>query len=130
MTSPADSHGAAPTFIGPHTVIEGRVVAAGDLAIAGRISGGVTCADADCPAHVHVLRGAVVDGDVHAGVVIVDGSVGGDVTGTETVRLGGGAEVGGDVSYARLDMAMDARVGGRLVQLERSEPSNVVPLKP
>lgn len=127
MTGP-DS--ALPTYVGRDAVVEGRIVIAGELVVAGQVRGAVTCTDARVATRVHVARGAVVEGDVQATVVAVEGRVTGHVLGTESVRLGPGAEVGGDVSYARLDMAMDARVDGRLVQIERSELSNVVPLKP
>jgi cytoskeletal protein CcmA (bactofilin family) len=120
----------APTLIATDTTIEGRVLVGTALVVQGRVVGAVVPAELAVRTEVRIVAGAVVEGEVRADVVSVDGHVHGNLTGAESVRLGSAAVVIGDVAYGRLDMEMDARVDGRLVELDRPELSNVVPIKP
>jgi cytoskeletal protein CcmA (bactofilin family) len=126
----ASTDGPSSTVIGADTVIEGRLLVGSALTVRGRVHGAIARRDGSGPVEVRIEQGALVEGDVLADIVVVDGGVAGHVTGVESVRLGLGARVRGDVTYGRLDMDMDVVVEGRLVAIEPAEMSNVVPLKP
>ncbi|WP_123538731.1 polymer-forming cytoskeletal protein [Halosimplex salinum] len=94
--------------------VTGDVTAtAGSVTVDGRVGGTVEAAAGS----VDVGPDAVVEGDVEAaaGTVTVDGTVEDDVTGSDTVRLGDGASVGGDVTYGEeIERASGATVDGRI----------------
>ncbi|WP_135364399.1 bactofilin family protein [Halosimplex halophilum] len=91
--------------------------AAGSVTVEGRVGGTVEAAAGS----VEVGPDAAVGGDVEAaaGTVTVAGTVDGDVTGSETVRLEDGATVHGDVAYGEsLDRADGATVDGTVTHDE------------
>ncbi|WP_436932254.1 bactofilin family protein [Halosimplex halobium] len=98
-------------------VTENVEAAAGSVTVEGRVGGTVEAAAGS----VEVGPDATVGGDVEAaaGTVTVAGTVDGDVTGSETVRLADGATVHGDVAYGeRLDRAEGATVDGTVTHDE------------
>ncbi|QLH77514.1 polymer-forming cytoskeletal protein [Halosimplex rubrum] len=91
--------------------------AAGSVTVEGRVGGTVEAAAGS----VEVGPDATVGGDVDAaaGTVTVAGTVDGDLTGSETVRLNEGATVRGDVTYGEtLDRTEGAAVVGTVTHDE------------
>ena len=118
-----------------HGTVEGDVeAAAGSVTVTGEVTGDVHAAagsvtvdgavggDVDAMAgSAEIREGAVVGGEVAAAAeeVVIEGRVDGDVTGAETVVLGSGADVGGDVEYGEsLDRADGAAVAGTVSQVD------------
>jgi cytoskeletal protein CcmA (bactofilin family) len=101
------------TLIAADTRITGDVEFSGGLHVDGRIVGNVTAADDT--ATISISEDAVIEGNVHAPEVALEGTVKGDVTATKCVELGATAKVVGNVIYRLIEMAIGAEVNGKLV---------------
>jgi cytoskeletal protein CcmA (bactofilin family) len=111
-----EKHSAAriDTLIGRSASVQGDVVFAGGLHLDGCITGSV-CATAGAAASLSVSEHGVVEGSVRAPHVVVNGSVNGDIFGSERVVLGAKARVRGNVHYGVIEMALGAEISGKLV---------------
>ena len=72
-------------------------------------------AEPDSKAVVRVSDHGVVEGEVRAPHIIINGRVDGDVFSSEHVELAANAIVNGTVHYQLIEMVMGAQVNGRLV---------------
>ncbi len=102
------------TLIGRSASVQGDVEFAGGLHLDGRITGSV-CATAGVAASLSVSEHGVVEGSVRAPHVVLNGSVNGDIFGSERVVLGAKARVRGNVHYGVIEMALGAEISGKLV---------------
>lgn len=102
------------TLIASGAIVEGTIVFDGVLEIEGHVDGDVR-ARSDENAVVRVLPGGQVRGNVSAPLVVVNGTVTGNVQSTDHVELAPHAVINGDVRYNLLEMARGAQVNGRLV---------------
>jgi cytoskeletal protein CcmA (bactofilin family) len=109
------------TVIGKDTTIRGAVEFEGGLHLDGRIEGNVN-GKAGAPSSITVSEHGAVEGDVRVDVLILNGTVVGDVYADERVELAAKARVNGTVYYRLLEMAMGAEVNGQLVRSEEREP--------
>lgn len=109
------------TVIGKDTSITGAVEFEGGLHLDGRIEGNVN-GRAGGPSSITVSEHGTVEGDVRVDVLILNGTVVGDVYADERVELAAKARVNGTVYYHMLEMAMGAEVNGQLVRSEDREP--------
>ncbi len=107
------------TLLGKDTRITGDVEFAGGLHLDGTIVGNVMAAEGSGDgASLSVSEDGVVEGSVWAPVVILNGTVMGDVTATRGVELGPTAKVVGNVVYHLIEMAIGAEVNGKLVHAD------------
>lgn len=95
--------------IGAGVTIRGRVHGALSLQVAGRIEGEVSLDGA-----LTVLSGGEVTADVSASEVVVQGTLTGNVTSTERVRIEAGGRLIGDVRTPRLSVAEGATLRGAI----------------
>lgn len=102
------------TLISSQTQITGDVYFSGGLHIDGEIRGAVV-AEPDSKAVVRVSDHGVVEGEVRAPHIIINGRVDGDVFSSEHVELAANAIVNGTVHYQLIEMVMGAQVNGSLV---------------
>jgi len=102
------------TLIGAQVVIRGDLVFSGGLYIEGRIHGKVIAEDG-APAMVTLAEQGLIEGEVRAPVVIVNGQLDGDVHATERVELAPKARVQGNVHYQVVEMSAGAQLTGRLI---------------
>ncbi|MCP5321999.1 MAG: polymer-forming cytoskeletal protein [Pseudomonadales bacterium] len=102
------------TLIAGGAVVEGTIRFDGVLEIEGSVDGSV-CARSDEHAVVRILRGGQVHGNVSAPVVVINGTVTGNVQSTDHVELAPHAVINGDVCYKLLEMSRGAQVNGRLL---------------
>ncbi len=109
---------ATPTLIAKGTCIVGEVHFSGSLEIEGQVKGNIEAAGDDPNACVRVRDTGAVIGQVKAPVVIVSGSVEGDIYATKQVELASLAVVKGDIHYALLEIEKGAQVNGGFVQEE------------
>jgi cytoskeletal protein CcmA (bactofilin family) len=65
---------------------------------------------------------AVIDGEVRAGHVVVNGVINGPVISTELIELQSKARISGDVHYKALEMMNGALVSGKLAHDQMQEP--------
>ena len=108
---------AIDTLIGPDVVIRGDLEFSGGLYVEGRIVGKVTAGDGR-PASLLLAEQGVIEGEVHAPVVIINGTLSGDVHAAERVELAQKARVEGNVHYTVVEMSAGAQLTGRLVHAQ------------
>ena len=105
------------TLVGAGTRVTGDLDFTGGLHLDGKVIGNVTAAEG--PSVVSISADGVVEGTVAAAEVVVNGTVKGDVVGSERVELGASARVVGNVVYGLIEMAMGAEVNGKLIHEAR-----------
>jgi cytoskeletal protein CcmA (bactofilin family) len=109
------------SLIGSSTSIEGDVHFKGGLRIDGHVKGNVI-AEAGTPSILVISEQAVIDGEVRAGHVVVNGVINGPVFSTELIELQSRARISGDVVYKALEMMNGALVSGKLAHDQNVEP--------
>lgn len=97
------------TVIGRGLRFEGELVAKDVVVVGGRVEGSIRS-----EAMVHVLQGAVVNGDVDGGSVLVEGAVDGNITAQEQCELGHSGRVRGDIHGPRVAVAEGAYLKGKI----------------
>ncbi len=102
------------TLVSSKTEIIGDLHFTGGLHVDGKIKGCVI-ADDDSAAVVRISDHGVIEGEVRAPNVIINGQVMGDVYSSEHVELAANAVVNGTVHYNLIEMVMGAQVNGSLV---------------
>lgn len=101
------------TLIGEGTVIRGELHFSDGLRIDGQVIGDVVATGGGRNILV-ISEKARVEGTVHAGHVIVNGTITGPLTSTELLELQPKAVISGDVKYERLEMHQGAEIDGEL----------------
>lgn len=120
--SSAGHHGDT-TAVASGAVIAGTVTFSGVLEIEGRIEGDVVAADDD-RAVVRILQSGQVKGNVSAPLIVVNGTVTGNIHSTDHIELAANAVVTGDVHYNLIEMVKGAQINGSLVyNKEAPEPA-------
>ncbi|MBC3808660.1 polymer-forming cytoskeletal protein [Undibacterium seohonense] len=109
------------SLIGSSTSIEGDVHFKGGLRIDGHVKGNVI-AEAGTASILVISEQAVIDGEVRAGHVVVNGVINGPVFSTELIELQSRARISGDVVYKALEMMNGALVSGKLAHDQNVEP--------
>jgi len=104
------------TLIGPQVVIRGDLQFSGGLYIEGRVIGKITAGDAD-KAVLTVSEQGLIEGELRAPIVVINGQMTGDVY-AERVELLAQARVQGNVHYKVVEMAAGATLTGRLIHVD------------
>lgn len=125
--------GQVDTLIGPQVVIRGDFHFAGGLYVEGRIIGKVIASNGE-PAQVTIAESGVVEGEVRAPAVIINGQLVGDAYG-EHVEMHPKARVNGNVNYKVIEMIAGSTLTGRLIHAENAtavaqDSANVTPITP
>jgi len=105
------------TLIGPRVVIRGDVQFSGGLYVEGKIIGKIV-ADEGSAAVLTISEQGIIDGEVHAPMVVIAGSLHGDIHASERVELSPTAKVQGNVFYKVVEMAGGATLTGRLIHAD------------
>ena len=100
--------------------IDGNLRFSEGLRIDGEIVGSA-CASADQPSILVISEAAVVQGEVRADHVIINGTVRGPVHARELLELQPSARIEGDVFYKALEMHHGAMIAGQLKPLDSDE---------
>lgn len=101
--------GQVATVIGSSSFVRGRITGSGDVEIAGRVEGDVTCSG-----DVLVDAGGLVAANISARRIVVRGAVKGDLTAEDAVILEAGARVVGDLRAPRIAIAQGGLVRGHV----------------
>ncbi|APZ44469.1 bactofilin family protein [Acidihalobacter ferrooxydans] len=109
------------TLIGKDASIRGNLQFTGGLHIDGQVEGNVLASDTDSAALV-LSEGGRINGEVHAPIMMLNGTVEGDVYASEHLELAANARICGDVYYNLLEMAVGAEVNGKLVHRKGGKP--------
>lgn len=107
-----------PTLISKGTCIVGEIHFSGSLEIEGQVKGNIEAASDAVEACVRIRETGVVVGQVRAPIVIVSGSIEGDIYAAKQIELASQAVVKGDIHYALLEIEKGAQVNGGFVQEE------------
>jgi cytoskeletal protein CcmA (bactofilin family) len=108
------------SLIAEGTRIEGDMTFTEGLRVDGHVKGN-TQAMPEQPSILVISEAAVVEGDVRADHVIINGTVRGAVHAGELLELQPKARIEGDVTYRALEMHQGAIISGRLQPLESEE---------
>jgi len=108
--------GAGPvdTLIGAAVIVRGELHFSGGLYLEGQLLGTAQAEDG-ADATITIAPRGRVEGELRAPVVIIHGTVVGDVHASERLELGPTAKVEGRVHYRVVQMAAGATVTGELV---------------
>ena len=111
-------NGGVETLVGPRVTIRGDVHFSGGLYVEGSIIGAVV-AEEGCPdAVVTLAENGLIDGEVRAPQVVVNGELRGDVYASGKIVLAAKARVQGNIYYQVVEMAAGAMISGRLIHGE------------
>jgi len=105
------------TLIGARTTIEGSVKFSGGLRIDGTVRGSLV-SEGDQQSVLMLSDKGVIEGEVRAPHVIVNGTLKGDIVASERVELAAQARVTGNIFYKILEMAAGAEVTGQILRQE------------
>ena len=123
--------GQVDTLIGPQVVIRGDFHFAGGLYVEGRIIGKVIASSGEA-ALVTIAETGVIEGEVRAPNVVINGQLVGDAHG-EHVEMHPRARVNGNVHYKVIEMVAGSTLTGRLIHAETvavTDSANVTPITP
>jgi cytoskeletal protein CcmA (bactofilin family) len=107
--------------------IDGNLIFTEGLRIDGEIYGEVRAA-AEQPSILVISEAAVVQGEIHADHVIINGTVRGPVHASELLELQPRARIEGDVRYKALEMHQGAVISGHLKPMDGSEEKPLLKL--
>ena len=107
--------------------IEGNLKFTDGLRIDGEVCGDIR-ANADQASILVISEAAVVQGEIHADHVIINGLVRGSIFAAELLELQPKAKIEGDVSYKALEMHQGAVISGQLRPLLGTEEKPLLKL--
>lgn len=108
------------SLIGLSTRIEGDLHFKGGLRIDGHVRGNVI-ADPSLASMLVISEHAVIEGEVRAAHLVVNGQINGPVYSCELLELQPKARITGDVNYKALEMHGGALVSGKLAHDQMAE---------
>jgi cytoskeletal protein CcmA (bactofilin family) len=95
--------------INAQTVIKGEITFAGPAVVCGRIEGQIRAQD-----ELEITAEGSVEGDITGAVVDIQGTVRGNVTASQTTRLGANAKLIGELRAANLAISEGATFVGKV----------------
>ena len=107
------SSSGSTTLISRDTEVIGDIKFGGNLDIEGTVRGNIV-AESGKDAVVRVVDKGVVEGEIRAPSVIINGTIHGDVHSSKHLELAAKARVEGNVEYTLVEMAIGAEVNGSL----------------
>ena len=102
------------TILSNKAEIVGDIKVNGGLHVDGIIKGNIIAEDGSS-AVVRISEKGVVEGEIRAPKIIINGTVKGDVHSSNHIELAQKASVTGDVHYIMMEMVMGAKVNGKLL---------------
>jgi cytoskeletal protein CcmA (bactofilin family) len=117
------------SLIADGTHIEGNLRFADGLRVDGSVRGDVR-AEAGKPSLLVISETALVQGEVHADHVVVNGTVKGPVYAATILELQPKARIEGDVHYAALEMHQGALIAGQLLPTVEGRVLHAIDEKP
>jgi len=109
------------SLVGTETEISGDVNFSGGLHVDGTVKGNVV-ADIDADALLILSEMGVIQGEVRAPFIVINGTVNGDVHSSERLELTTKARIKGNVYYNLIEMSIGAEVNGNLIHYVSNKP--------
>ncbi len=116
--------GGGTTLVSRDTELIGDVLFSGTLDIEGTVRGSIK-AKAGTHALVRIIDKGLVEGDIHAPHIVINGAIVGNVYASEHLELASKARVEGKVHYKLVEMAIGAQVNGSLEHIPEGATSIV-----
>lgn len=113
--SDSKPQGQIDSLIGAGTRVEGSIRFAGGLRIDGEVVGSVEAAEGASSSTLVLSEHARVEGAVKVAHLVINGTVVGPVTVSESLEMQSKARIVGEVDYALIEMHQGAVIEGRLV---------------
>lgn len=108
-------NGSVETLLGARVRIRGDVFFSGGIYVEGTVQGGVFAEEGSTDAVLTLADTGVIEGEVRAPHIIINGQLHGDVYASQRIELGPKARVQGNVHYQVVEMAAGAMLTGRLI---------------
>lgn len=108
------------TLISRATKVVGDVHFTGELQVEGKVTGNILAQDAK-DAKIVIADTGLVEGEIRAPVVIVNGKVVGNIYSSKHLELAAKGAVTGTVNYHSIEIVKGAQVNGNLVNAPASE---------
>lgn len=102
--------GGAHTLIAANAQIIGDIRFTGGLHVQGHVQGNLVAGPEG--GDLVIGEGGLIEGNIHAPHVVINGTVRGDVHATERLELAARAVVSGNVHYRLMEVVVGARVDG------------------
>ena len=109
MSNPYDNASEKVSVLGPSIIIKGELSADEDLILKGRVDGSI-----NHTASLKISQEGSVKGDVKAKCITVEGTVEGDLFGSESVTVEESAHVTGDIYSPKVSLIEGARFKGSI----------------
>lgn len=113
--SESKPQGQIDSLIGAGTRVEGSVRFTGGLRIDGEVVGSVEAAEGASSSTLVLSEHARIEGAVSVAHLVINGTVVGPVTVSESLEMQPKARIVGEVDYALIEMHQGAVIEGRLV---------------
>jgi cytoskeletal protein CcmA (bactofilin family) len=115
------------TLISRATKIQGDLYFTGELHIAGKVTGNIFAEDAK-DAKVVIADTGIVEGELRAPVIVVNGKVLGDIYSSRHLELAAKATVTGVVHYTSIEMVKGAQVNGSMLNNQADAAQEKAPV--
>ena len=112
------------TLISRATKVVGDLYFTGELQLEGKVTGNIIAED-EKDAKVVVADTGVVEGEIRAPIVIVNGKVQGNIHSTKHLELAAKGNVTGTLHYHSIEMVKGAQVSGSMINSQQ-EPASVL----
>ena len=113
--APRAGNASVETLLGARVRIRGDVFFSGGIYVEGNVQGGVFAEEGSTDAVLTLAESGVIEGEVRAPHIIINGQLHGDVYASQRIELGPKARVQGNVHYQVVEMAAGAMLTGRLI---------------
>ena len=110
------------TLISRATKVVGDLYFTGELQLEGKVTGNII-AENEKDAKLVIADTGVVEGEVRAPVVIVNGKVQGNIYSTKHLELAAKGNVIGTVHYHSIEMVKGAQVNGSMINTQQQTTS-------
>jgi cytoskeletal protein CcmA (bactofilin family) len=112
----------SPTLISRNTRVNGDIRFSGELIIAGQVIGNIYFDD-EKEAKLIINDTGLVEGEIHAPVVVVNGKVIGNIHSSKHLELAAKGNVTGVVHYHSIEMVKGAQLNGSMVNNQSQQAS-------
>jgi cytoskeletal protein CcmA (bactofilin family) len=110
------------TLISRATRVVGDLHFTGELQLEGKVTGNII-ADNEKDAKLVIADTGLVEGEVRAPIVIVNGKVQGNIYSSKHLELAAKGNVVGTVHYHSIEMVKGAQVNGSMVNTQQQNPA-------
>lgn len=110
------------TLISRATKVIGDLYFTGELQLEGKVTGNIIAED-EKDAKVVIADTGVVEGEIRAPIVIVNGKVQGNIYSSKHLELAAKGNVTGTVHYHSIEMVKGAQVNGSMINKQQESAS-------